>query len=342
MVMLLQLKLTVQLLLWLLLVVFVKLYRDSFFKSNDGFDLNMAALMAISIGFLLAANYPYALIYLGYLLPTRPTKRKTLLAASYYGISGGTLLYLGTIQTDVIQLGIVALLLFSSYPISAAMMHSYRQRFSLAEDNKHLRLLIKQNERDRIAQQLHDNLGQVFSLLAIKAELASKLIDKDPHLAKQQLADIAASSRQNLNLVRSIVADLKTDTIIATLNQQEKNLKLAHIMLVTKKLDIVLEWDKAIQAVLAQIIVEAVTNCIKYSAASQLTITFLQDDTNYQVIIADDGRGFDNQPAQRQTFGLTGIKEKIADLGGTVTFSSHNGAIIDITVPRPTNGRKND
>lgn len=57
-------------------------------------------------------------------------------------------------------------------------------------------------------------------MLALKAELAEKLLEKDPVLAKQQLKGIAAASRQNLDLVREIVADMKHSTILQTLDIQ--------------------------------------------------------------------------------------------------------------------------
>ena len=71
-------------------------------------------------------------------------------------------------------------------------------------------------------------------MLALKAELAEKLLEKDPVLAKQQLKDIAAASHQNLDLVREIVADMKHSTILQTLDIQQSNLDKSGIMLHTK------------------------------------------------------------------------------------------------------------
>src|SRR5699024_12771471 len=111
---------------------------------------------------------------------------------------------------------------------------SLSKSYRLGKQNNRLELIARHSERDRIAQQLHDNLGQSFSMLALKAELAEKLLEKDPVLAKQQLKDIAAASRQNLDLVREIVADMKHSKILQTFVIQQYNLGKSVILLNTK------------------------------------------------------------------------------------------------------------
>ncbi|WP_241682556.1 sensor histidine kinase [Ligilactobacillus salivarius] len=221
------------------------------------------------------------------------------------------------------------LFIFGTIPASNSLSKSYR----LGKQNNRLELIARHSERDRIAQQLHDNLGQSFSMLALKAELAEKLLEKDPVLAKQQLKDIAAASRQNLDLVREIVADMKYSTILQTLDIQQSNLDKSGIMLHTKNEEITVDWNKDIQNTISQIITELVTNAIRYSHGNLFSVTFSQNKNLYLITVHDNGIGFDKNISYKKSFGLSGIKKRIDYLDGNVNFDNDNGAKIDISIP---------
>lgn len=92
-------------------------------------------------------------------------------------------------------------------------IHNKNERGELEEKledaNKRISELVKLEERQRIARDLHDTLGQKLSLIGLKSDLARKLINKDPELAKEELKDVQQTARTALNEVRKMVAEMR-------------------------------------------------------------------------------------------------------------------------------------
>ena len=319
----------------ILLIIFVKVYRDCFLARDKGVVINIFCQLILAATFSFFARYPFLYIYTGFIIGTFSINMKNakLVIVPYYVLSTISLylayplpnMAVGDVPAAIINY----LFIFGTIPASNSLSKSYR----LGKQNNRLELIARHSERDRIAQQLHDNLGQSFSMLALKAELAEKLLEKDPALAKQQLKDIAAASRQNLDLVREIVADMKHSTILQTLDIQQSNLDKSGIMLHTKNEEITVDWNKDIQNTISQIITELVTNAIRYSHGNLFSVTFSQKKNQYLITVHDNGIGFDKNISYKNSFGLSGIKKRIDYLDGNVSFNNDNGAKIDISIP---------
>lgn len=319
----------------ILLIIFVKVYRDYFLARDKGVVINIFCQLILAATLSFFARYPFLYIYTGFIIGTFSINMKNakLVIVPYYVLSTISLYLAYPLPSmavgDVPAAIINYLFIFGTIPASNSLSKSYR----LGKQNNRLELITRHSERDRIAQQLHDNLGQSFSMLALKAELAEKLLEKDPVLAKQQLKDIAAASRQNLDLVREIVADMKHSTILQTLDIQQSNLDKSGIMLHTKNEEITVDWNKDIQNTISQIITELVTNAIRYSHGNLFSVTFSQNKNQYLITVHDNGIGFDKNISYKKSFGLSGIKKRIDYLDGNVNFDNDNGAKIDISIP---------
>lgn len=236
-------------------------------------------------------------------------------------------------NVDIFDL--LLLILSPALPVlaSRSLSEKQRQKQTLESENQRLHLLAK--ERDRIAQALHDDLGQSFSLLALKAEVAQKLLKKDPLKAQLQIEQIADEARADLELVRQIVHDLKYETLAQVLYQANEKLIQAKIILIVENDDNVALWKQEVQQVVAAVINEAVTNAIRYSRANIFKVIFKEDGTNYHVVIRDNGIGF---AAKQISFGLSGIKQRVTGLGGHATFTTENGAVIILRLPKRKGG----
>src|SRR5699024_1156874 len=140
--------------------------------------------------------------------------------------------------------------------------------------NSRLSTLVRQNERERIAQDLHDHLGQSYSTISLKAELALKLLPIDQDKVAKELADIAHTSRDNLNIVRNIVANLHEQTIASAMIEAANVLETAQIKMDSVNESSTSQWPLFIQFSLASIIQEATTNVIRHSQATLVTYRF--------------------------------------------------------------------
>ncbi len=281
-------------------------------------------------------GYPYLFIFTGFFIGSERLEKKSRLGlvGGYYLLAVG--LYIGamlTLKGNLYEALINGLFIILSLPVAYYSSERWRRHIQIVQDNERLTYIVKKAERERIAQELHDNLGQSFSVLALKAELAKKLASKDPALASQQLDDIAKTARADLDLVREIVAGLRKDLLVQTLAQESINLKLAKIGLKTDGEKTALNWPEDIQELLAQVIKEVSTNCIRHSGARDLTLTFSQDETNYYLKASDDGQGFKTD-LSKETYGLSGIQKRVASVGGAVSFQNQSGAVIELSLPK--------
>ena len=332
-----QLPLKLQVIFWLLIVVWLATYfiiylsRGWLTLSTIWLQLGLDAIFSIWLG------YPYLFIFTGFFIGSERLEKKSRLGlvGGYYLLAVG--LYIGAMLAlkggNLYEALINGLFIILSLPAAYYSSERRRRHMQIVQDNERLTYIVKKAERERIAQELHDNLGQSFSVLALKAELAKKLAVKDPALASQQLDDIAKTARADLDLVREIVAGLRKDLLVQTLAQESINLKLAKIGLKTEGEKTALNWPEDIQELLAQVIKEVSTNCIRHSGARDLTLIFSQDDANYYLKASDDGQGFKTD-LSKETYGLSGIQKRVASFGGEVSFQNQGGAVIELSLPK--------
>lgn len=325
----------------LLVLVFLKFYHDGYWLHRFIFiDIIVQLLIAIYFTKILPNdNGPTFFIYTAWQIGSLPFKTNQFL--KYYSLylitslSCTLNLLINTPLTlrNIFGIIIVLTFTFGSPVASRSLSNSFRRRYRMQQNNGRLEAIVKQNERDRISKDLHDNIGQSFSIITLKSELAVRLIEKDPQKARQQLEDIIKTSREDLNLVRKIVANMNEKSIASAMIDEEKNLSIADIRQISINEQISNTWPKDVQHVLASIIKEATTNVIRYSKANTMKFTFEQDDDNYLLEIMDDGIGIKKDRTQ-QTFGMTGMEKRLIDLEGQLEVFSKYGVNLKITIPR--------
>lgn len=322
--------------LFILLIIFLKLYRD-------GYEINRFLLIQI-IGQLIITTYlvyEYSLgtlfIYTAWEIGSLPFKKKQFYEYTAIYLLFSVFCIIGNSIVNYASYGVYGLIITSIFafgsPFAARSLgNTYRRLYRLKQNNKRLETIIKQNERERIAKDLHDNLGQSFSLITLKAELAGKLIDKNSEQARQEIKDIATPSRNDLSLVRKIVSDLNQKSIAEAMIEEENNLRLVNIIQQSNNEKISVKWPSKTQNVIAAIIKEASTNIIRYSKAHLVTFDFNEDDNNYYLNISDNGVGY--KSIRKDSFGLTGMSQRLSDINGTINIDSNDGTILKIKVQK--------
>ncbi len=202
-------------------------------------------------------------------------------------------------------------------------------RLRLAHDE--IEHLAKVAERERIARDLHDLLGHTLSLVILKAELASKLADRDLERARSEIRDVERISREALAQVRAAVRGYRSGGLQAELDSAREALTAANV---TTSITLApMQLPAAHEAVLALAIREAATNIVRHAAASHCTIELAEGDGSLQLRIRDDGRG-GNAPFGS---GLSGMQERIESLGGSLARDGSKGMMLTITLPHVHN-----
>jgi two-component system sensor histidine kinase DesK len=207
----------------------------------------------------------------------------------------------------------------------------FRQR---GLDNKKLLMaqkevehLAKVAERERIARDLHDVLGHTLSVIVLKSELASKLAERDPARAVQEIKDVERISRDALAQVRSTVRGYHSLSLQAEAEQATATLKAAGVKVECNFATA--DIPPSHEGVLALALREAVTNVIRHAKASYCGLRLRPVDGGCELEIKDDGCGH----MSPEGIGLTGMRHRVESLGGKLQREVSSGTRLVITLP---------
>ena len=173
-----------------------------------------------------------------------------------------------------------------------------------------------EEERQRLARDLHDLLGQTLSMITLKSELARQLIQEDPERCAQELSEIERVSRQTLREVREAVAGYRQPHLSSELEGARQLLEAAGINAQIEPIKEAL--PPALDAVLAWTVREGVTNVIRHSRAQHCLIRLTQENGHVCAeVINDRGREVRAESASgRPGLGLGSMHERVSALGG--------------------------
>jgi two-component system sensor histidine kinase DesK len=182
-------------------------------------------------------------------------------------------------------------------------------------------------ERERIARDLHDLLGHTLSVIVLKSELASKLFDRDPARARNEIREVESISREALTQVRAAVRGYRLAGIQGELRNARTALEAAGV-----QLEAVVEppgLTPAQETVFALALREGVTNVVRHSQASLCRLTLRQADRFCELEVADNGRGGEVVEGS----GLKGMRERVEAIGGAVECDGSHGTSLRVRVP---------
>ncbi len=188
--------------------------------------------------------------------------------------------------------------------------------------------IAKVAERERIARDLHDLLGHTLSVIVLKSELASKLAEKNPAKAIQEIRDVERISREALQEVRSAVRGYRSSGLEAELANISLALEAAQIKLEQFIMALDLEWTS--EQTLAFILREAITNVVRHSNAKTCFVSLEQRNQTVMLEIYDDAQ-LELKPGN----GIGGMRERVKALAGEfalVTLSGKRGISVKLPI----------
>jgi two-component system sensor histidine kinase DesK len=199
------------------------------------------------------------------------------------------------------------------------------EQLALARDEaRHLAVVA---ERERIARDLHDVLGHTLTLVAVKADLARRLVGRDPAAAEREIGEIHAAARTALADVRAAVTAMRSTTLAAELEGARRALASAEIALETEATDRAM--PPLVETAFAFIVREAATNIVRHSGARRCRIRLVADADEAMLEVSDDGQGGTFAPGS----GITGMRQRLATLGGRLEIDGRAGTRISARLP---------
>src|SRR6185437_3133464 len=316
--------------------VFVYLYRRVIQAFRDRLVPGLRALPEVVtiavMAYALAFFNESANVYLIYCLAVAPFALAKFrhLALLVVLLLGGYALVLLMVGFKLLLFGITAIIGIAAAASNYVLVgHRYKNAMlQLAREEVHR--LGRVAERERIGRDLHDLLGHTLSLIAIKSELAAKLIERDKTAAAREVAEVTNIAREALKQVRTAVAGIRAAALENEVASAKTLLDTAGVSLTFGRDGGVLPAE--IETALAMILREAVTNIQRHSRARQATIEVMTqtlaaaagsrgDERAVLLTVSDDGRGGITTSGN----GLTGISERVHSLGGTLEIDSPRG-----------------
>ena len=192
----------------------------------------------------------------------------------------------------------------------------------------------QEEERRRISRELHDEMGQALTALKINLDLARRALPPEPpELLQTSIQEASALAKHTLESARNLSLELHPAILndlglVAALrwelDRYEQRLQKA-VQFEADLADTALQPE--LEITIYRIITEALTNVARHAQAERISVQLVQESHQVTIEVQDNGVGFDaeswlNSPNERQSLGLTGMRERAQILGGRLNIVS--------------------
>ncbi|MBT2755123.1 sensor histidine kinase [Mesobacillus foraminis] len=323
----------------ILTLLFFLFYRFAFISTGWPLYLWTIILVGISITLTTMFSYVYFAFFLAYLIGNIKDKIAFFVLYFITLFSTSLIINFGLIlKTEELirQLPFVIIVWISVIllPLSMRNKKVYGVLEEKLEDaNKRIEELVKIEERQRIARDLHDTLGQKLSLIGLKSDLASRLVYKDPEQARSELKDVQQTARTALNEVRKMVAQMRGIRLKEEFERVKQILDAAEINFIYDQNITLKNVSLLTENILSMCLKEAVNNVVKHSEAFSCTVKVEQKPNEVILKVKDDGIGNVTEEDFSKGSGLTGMRERLEFVNGSLDVINKDGTMIVIRVP---------
>lgn len=206
----------------------------------------------------------------------------------------------------------------------------------------------QETERQKLSRQIHDGPAQALSNFVLQSEIAMRLFEKDPNLARAELANMKTAATSTLQKIRDFIFDLRpmmlddlglAPTVKRYVDAFQEKTGIPASLTVTgaeRRLESVRE------VMIFRGLQELLSNVRNHANATQVRVALDTDDVRVRAIVEDNGKGFDVETAfdgKQKTIGLSALKERIELLGGVLEIDSQSGqgtrVVMDVPVGEP-------
>ncbi len=232
---------------------------------------------------------------------------------------------------NIMFLGIATFLSVSLFISAIFLRQDLQHRFAEERDQRHIQQLATIAERERIGRDLHDLLGHSLSGVALKAELAEKLISANEYQsAAKEIAAVAELARSALTNVRESVSGLKQKGLGAELNKLCQQLHSAGFeTLCDDKLSGHYSLSAEVESSIILLLKEACTNMLRHSNGNRAQLQLQKNQNMFLITVWDNGGSSKIETGN----GIQGMEERCRDMGGQLTLQNDDeGTLLSMTI----------
>jgi signal transduction histidine kinase len=242
--------------------------------------------------------------------------------------------------TDYLTKPFNPVLLHARLEASLASLHE--ERMAILRQGLAQVTAAQEDERRRIAQELHDGIGPALASLNLRLRTARKVLEKDNHPVSEEIEELADLTRASIRDIRRLIHDLRPAALdelglVPALReyvaryQEEQGLEVLVALPESDE-----RLSAPLETALFRIIQEALANVAKHARARRVEISMTRDGSDVTLCITDDGQGFDPRASRPGThLGLWSMGERVEQLGGEFEVESAPGAGATVRVVIP-------
>ncbi|KWX71118.1 histidine kinase [Paenibacillus riograndensis] len=253
----------------------------------------------------------------------------TTIAAINYEMITGNRVFISQLPFVLVSMIAVVLLPATTYNRN----NQDKLQGQLEDANKRISELVIMEERQRIARDLHDTLGQKLSLIGLKSDLAGKLIHKNPAQAAVEINDVRQTARSALKEVREMVTQMRGIRLEDELVRIRQLLEAAEIEFRLEGSPKLVNTSLMTENVLSMCLKEAVTNVVKHSGATLCQVLIEPSRTDLLIKVKDNGTGIEGSNLYDKGHGLQGMRERLEFVNGSMDVLQDKGTTLIIRVP---------
>lgn len=326
-------------------------------KAWNGLDKNLAECFSTTVGRGLAgriASCGQARIVSD--LSEEPLMRKPQVRAAFRSLWGVPLTIAGNV-TGVLQLVFAqeyhclpremklleAIAERCAHAIDKAQLHEelHQREEKIRELGEHM-LTVEEEERRRISRELHDEVGQSMLVIRLYLEMLQGDLPAEARHLNAKLEETRRLTEQTIQEMRRLISSLSPNVLEqlglpASVRQFVSNFSRTFSGKVRVRMTQLEKIPRSSEIMLYRLVQECFSNVVKHSSAQNVSLQLSRRNGIVQLKMKDDGVGFEVNTASQKTdsFGLAGMRERVALLGGEIKIQSSpgKGTEIDISIP---------
>lgn len=207
------------------------------------------------------------------------------------------------------------------------------ERARLAEESA---MLVRADERTRLAREIHDTLAQGLAALTLQIETALQHVGRDPDRVRERMEKALATARASLDEARRSVTALRAGVtagkpLAQALAAFTREMTSDSGIRVSFEVRGMCVLDAAVEEELFRIAQQALTNVRQHAQARTAAVTLECTKRRVQLMVEDDGIGFDVRRIRAERHGIVGMRERARAAGGTLRIASKRGAGTRVT-----------